>query len=160
MNLLDHACHIVREDLGRLGTQIDENEAFPYIGHDRFQAQCVLVDVVTIGLVGYLGEPAGSVVSPTVKSANEPAFTKSFLIVDQPIAAMHADVVEGPDFPVLAAHQQNGSIGNREIPDHVTAWLRKVFLPSHVEPSLPEDAVALEFKEFRRRVAQAESRRM
>src|SRR5690348_6226656 len=86
-----------------------------------------------------------------MKSANEPAFTKPFLVVDQSIAAMHANVVKGPDFPVLTAHQQYGRVGNREVPDHVTAGLRKVFLPPHVEPSPPENAVAFEFKKLRRR---------
>src|SRR5271156_1123971 len=124
MNLLNHPRYILSESLGRSGTQVDENESFPYVRGDRFQSEAVLVDIVKVGFVGYPRELASRIVSPTVKPADEPALAKSLLVVDQPIAAMYADVMECPYFPVLAANQQDGSVGDCEVPDHVTTRLR------------------------------------
>src|SRR5271163_1191172 len=51
MNLLNHARHILSEGLRGIGTQVDENEPFPQIRGDGFQAQGSFVDVVKVGLV-------------------------------------------------------------------------------------------------------------
>src|SRR5580658_3047213 len=88
MNLLNHPRHILGESLGRMRVQVDENKPFPYVCGDRFQAQGALVDVVEVSLVGHKREPAGRVISPTVKAANEAALAQPLLVVDQPIAAM------------------------------------------------------------------------
>ena len=101
-----------------------------------FNPRAPLVDIVKVGFVGHPCELASRIVSPAVKAANESALAKSLLVVDQPIAAMYADVMERPYLPVLAPNQQDGGVGNREIAHHVTAGLRNVFLPAQLSQVL------------------------
>src|SRR5438552_833715 len=36
MDLLNHPRHVLGQGFGGIGVKVDENEAFPYIGRDRF----------------------------------------------------------------------------------------------------------------------------
>src|ERR1700733_1216301 len=118
MNLLNHPRHILSEAFSGIRTQVNEDESFPYIRSDRFQSEFAFVDVVKVGLVGHPRELPGRIESPTVKAANEPSLAKPFILVHQPIAAMNADVMEGPYFLVFAANQQDGSVSDRKISDY------------------------------------------
>src|SRR5271167_123076 len=64
MNLLNHARHILREGLGGMRIQVDENEALPYIRGDGFQSKGAFVDIVKVGFVGHPCELASRIVSP------------------------------------------------------------------------------------------------
>ena len=85
-------------------------------------------------------------VGPLVIAADDIADRRLF-VMDQPRAAMAADVVEGPKPHVVVAGDDDG--GAVDIDHHAVARLRHVGLDADIDPVPPEDDVEVGLEDFR-----------
>src|SRR5207249_8349821 len=83
-----------------------EHQAVSFLGGAGDQMLAVLDQAAELRLVRYADGIAGRVEGPAVETAGEAAGFAA-LIPDDPCAAVRADVEEGADLSVLAAHDDH-----------------------------------------------------
>ena len=144
VELTGDAAEVFAQRLGRLGRQIDEDEALPDARVDRGEAVLPLVEAEEILLVRHADQRAGVAVDPVVEVAVEAAGARALLVQHQRVAAVGADVVEGAHHTVRAPDEQQGDLADGEVADDIVAGLRDVVHAADVDPAPAEDALALQ----------------
>ena len=108
--------------------------------------QAVAAGVETRPHVLGVQQRAVQAVGPLVIAADDVA-DRGLFVMDQPRAAMAADVVEGPKPHVVVAGDDDG--GAVDIDHHAVARLRHVRLDADIDPVPPEDDVEIGLEDFR-----------
>ena len=138
--------HVVRLDIGselcghlieigrRFVGEADEEQAGERADVHRLEAVAALLEVRT-HMLG-MDQVAGQIVGPGVVAADEVA-DRGLLLVDEPGAAVAADIVEGADLVVVVAHDRDRGLA--DLDDHDVAGLRHVGLDADIDPVPAED---------------------
>jgi hypothetical protein len=126
----------------RLRVEIDEHVIFPHLGMHRDQAVLLRVEVGKLRLVGEADQAAIGRVGPAVKAAGQ-RLAAAGVMLDQPRAAMAADVVEGAHPAVGAARDHERGFQRRHLGHHVAVLVRQVGRARHRQPRAPEDVFDL-----------------
>jgi hypothetical protein len=143
----------LREPLTRLVLQRDEDEARPDVAVHRDEAVVGLVQVEELTLLLHERAPAVELVLPAVVLADELAAAAARLLARevgpyQLVAAVAADVVEGADLAVHAAHDDDRRVGERELLREVAALAGELLDAPDVQPAALEDGLPLELVEL------------
>ena len=142
---LQRLVHLVGEVLDEgtrlLAGEVDEDEPFPDVDVDRPQRGRRAVDLVLLDHRGGHERPVEGVAPGVVRTAKVGAYL-ALLVVADPGATVPADVVEGADLFVLAAHDQDALVG--DLHAHPGARPGHPFSASDVDPVAVEHPLLVE----------------
>jgi hypothetical protein len=135
---------------------VHEYETRPDLAVHGHQTVETLVEIEELTLLLDERELALEVVTPPMVLAGELAahtagFFSWIVVPDELVSSMTADVVEGPDFLVLATDDDDRCIDNSELLGEVASHSGQLLDPTHVEPGTLEDGLAFPLIELRRR---------
>jgi hypothetical protein len=100
--------------------------------------------------IGDMDQAACEIILPAVEAADESSNFPSALI-DDSIPTMRTHVVESPHDIVFSTNDNNGTVADFNLLHQVITALWDLLFPSHIEPNLAKDQVALTLVVFRRK---------
>ena len=146
LDAMGQVAEVIAHRLGVVGVEIDEDEPFPDFALNRRHPAAVGIEVQQQILSGGGVQRAVQLVTPAMEAAvqqGRPALhlLEGVVLPQHLVAAVWADVVQGADHTVLAAHDDDRGVEEFQFAGEVAAGLRHSLDAAHVEPGLLEDVL-------------------